>query len=86
MTGPGSRLLTETVIARVMLGVIALHVVDDSFLQPPPGTAARDHLLSGLVPLAVLTLLDMGRIRCGPAPRREETVIDRDRRSAASGS
>jgi uncharacterized protein len=36
--------------------VIALHVVDDSFLQPQPGTSAGDHLVSGLVPLAVLGL------------------------------
>ena len=41
-----------------MVGVaaIALHVLDDSFLQPPPGTSAGDHLVSGLVPLAVLAL------------------------------
>jgi hypothetical protein len=36
------------------LGVIALHVVDDNFLQPEPGMSAGDHLVSGLVPLAVL--------------------------------
>ena len=40
----------------VAVGVIALHVVDDSFLQPQPGTSARDHLVSGLVPLAALGL------------------------------
>ena len=38
------------------LGLIALHVADDSFLQPQPGTSAGDHLVSGLVPLAVLAL------------------------------
>ncbi|HYI98746.1 MAG TPA: CocE/NonD family hydrolase [Thermoleophilaceae bacterium] len=37
-------------------GAIALHVIDDSFLQPQPGTAAADHLVSGLVPLAMLAL------------------------------
>jgi DNA mismatch repair protein MutL len=36
--------------------VIALHVLDDSFLQPSPGTSAGDHLVSGLVPLAVLAV------------------------------
>jgi uncharacterized protein len=36
--------------------VICVHVVDDSFLQPQPGTAAGDHLLSGLVPLGMLAL------------------------------
>ncbi len=36
------------------VGAIALHVLDDNFVQPQPGTAAGDHLVSGLVPLAVL--------------------------------
>jgi dienelactone hydrolase len=36
--------------------VVALHVVDDSFLQPNPGTSAGDHLLGGLVPIALLGL------------------------------
>ena len=38
------------------VAVIAIHVVDDSFLQPQPGTSAGDHLVSGLVPLALLAL------------------------------
>lgn len=37
-------------------GVIGLHVADDNFFQPEPGTSAADHLVSGLVPLAVLAL------------------------------
>jgi hypothetical protein len=41
-------------LAAVM--VIALHVADDSFLQPNPGTSAGDHLLGGLVPIALLAL------------------------------
>jgi hypothetical protein len=49
------------------VGVIALHVVDDSFLQPQPGTSAGDHLVSGLVPLAVLgpAALVYARLRGG---------------------
>jgi uncharacterized protein len=39
-----------------MVGLIALHVADDSFLQPQPGTSAGDHLVSGLVPLTALVL------------------------------
>ena len=31
---PHSQVLIETIMARVALGLIALHVVDDSFLQP----------------------------------------------------
>jgi uncharacterized protein len=33
--------------------LIALHIIDDQFLQPPPGTTAQDHLLAGLLPLGV---------------------------------
>jgi uncharacterized protein len=39
------------------IGAIALHVIDDNFLQPNAGTSAGDHLVSGLVPLAALALL-----------------------------
>ena len=39
-----------------LTAVVAAHVVDDSFLQPPAGTAAADHLVSGLVLLAVLAV------------------------------
>ena len=44
----------ETPLAVWGLLVVAVHVVDDSFLQPQPGTSAGDHLVSGLVPVAVL--------------------------------
>jgi uncharacterized protein len=47
-------MISERTLVRVCVGVIALHVVDDSFLQPQPGTSATDHLVSGLVPLTVL--------------------------------
>jgi uncharacterized protein len=39
------------------IAVIALHVVDDNYLHPQPGTSPGDHLVSGLVPLAVLGLV-----------------------------
>jgi uncharacterized protein len=45
---------TETVLFRLAVGLVALHVLDDNFLQPQPGTSAGDHLVSGLVPCAVL--------------------------------
>ncbi len=49
------------------LGVIGLHIVDDNFLQPEPGTSAADHLVSGLVPLAlvVAAAVAYGRLRAG---------------------
>ena len=62
-----ARHLTGIAVARVALGVIALHVADDNFLQPQPGTSAGDHLVSGLVPLAVIALAAWGypRLRAG---------------------
>jgi dienelactone hydrolase len=41
-------------MAAAALLVVAVHVLDDSFLQPQPGTSAGDHLAGGLVPTAVL--------------------------------
>jgi hypothetical protein len=59
--------LGEMVVARVSLGLVALHVVDDGFLQPQPGTSAGDHLAGGLVPLAILVLAAWSypRLRAG---------------------
>ena len=45
---------------RGALALIALHVADDNFFQPPAGTAPGDHLISGLVPLALLALAAWG--------------------------
>jgi uncharacterized protein len=44
-----------------------LHIVDDNFLQPEPGTSAADHLVSGLVPLALVAVAAVayGRLRAG---------------------
>jgi uncharacterized protein len=54
-------------IARAAIAVIALHVLDDNLLQPQPGTSARDHLVSAVVPLAVLIALAVAypRLRAG---------------------
>jgi esterase/lipase len=58
LTGPGAAARragsAEHLTLLIAVGVIALHVADDNFLQPEPGTAAGDHLLSGLVPLGCL--------------------------------
>ena len=43
-------------ITRLAIALIALHVLDDSFIQPNPGTSAAGHLAGGLVPLALLAL------------------------------
>jgi uncharacterized protein len=64
-TGAASR--RERALFLTGVGVMALHVVDDSFLQPQPGTSAGDHLVGGLVPLVVLALAAAAylRVRAG---------------------
>jgi fermentation-respiration switch protein FrsA (DUF1100 family) len=54
------RSITRTQVFRGALALIALHVADDNFFQPPAGTSAGDHLVSGLVPLALLALAAWG--------------------------
>lgn len=49
--------------------LVAIHVVDDSFLQPEPGTAATDHLVSGFGTLAALYLAVAAAARLGPGVR-----------------
>jgi len=46
----------STLLAGVGIGVLALHIADDSFLQSQPGTSAGDHLVSGFVPLALIAV------------------------------
>jgi hypothetical protein len=52
----GAALRTETGLVRLALGLVALHVADDNFLQPQPGTSAGDHLAGGLVQTALFVL------------------------------
>lgn len=49
------------------IGLVGLHVVDDNFLQPEPGTSAGEHLTSGLFPIAVLAVCAVvyPRLRAG---------------------
>jgi dienelactone hydrolase len=48
------RIGRERVAFLLGAGLVAIHVADDNFLQPNPGTRAADHLLSGLLPIALL--------------------------------
>ena len=66
-TRVAAALRTETGLARLALGAVSLHVVDDNFLQPNAGTSAADHFVSGLVPLAFLVLAGFfyPRLRAG---------------------
>jgi uncharacterized protein len=51
-----SGLRRETALFLVGIAVIALHVLDDNFIHPEAGTSVGAHLVSGLVPLALLGL------------------------------
>jgi dienelactone hydrolase len=61
-------------IALGSLAIVGLHVLDDSFLQPEPGTSALDHLAGGLVSLAALGIAAVG-IRRGRAGLRATTAL-----------
>jgi uncharacterized protein len=50
----------ESLLFLAGIAVIALHVLDDNFFQPAAGTSPADHLVSGLVPLALLALAAWG--------------------------
>jgi alpha/beta superfamily hydrolase len=62
-----ARIATEAGLAGLAAGLLALHVADDNFLQPQTGTEAADHLLSGLVPIALLIVFAAryARLRAG---------------------
>ena len=62
-----ARVATEHALATGAIAVVVVHVLDDNFMQPQPGTSAADHLVSGLVPLAFLAVgaAAYGRVRPG---------------------
>jgi hypothetical protein len=63
------RMTSTTKLFRLAIAVIGLHIADDNFLQPEAGTSAGDHLVSGLVPLALLALAAWGFPRLPGAGR-----------------
>jgi uncharacterized protein len=69
------RLHTQRLVFLVAVAVIALHVLDDSFIQPEPGTSAGDHLVSGLVPLAALAIAALAYRRIAPAWRAALALV-----------
>lgn len=58
---------SERGIVTIALGVVALHIADDNFIQPEPGTSPGDHLTSGLLPIGVLAAVAVlyPRVRAG---------------------
>lgn len=57
------------------VAAIVLHIVDDEFLQPQPGTSARDHLLAALVPIAVAILAAVAYPRLRPGLRAAIALV-----------
>ena len=57
------------------VAAIALHVIDDSFVQPQPGTSAGDHLVGGLILLAVLALAVWAYPRSRPGVRGAMALV-----------
>jgi dienelactone hydrolase len=57
----------ETTLVAAGAGTVVLHVLDDSFFQPEPGTSAADHLVGALVPVAIFTAAAIAypRLRAG---------------------
>ena len=51
----------------LLTAAIALHVLDDSFIQPQPDTSAGDHLAGGIIPVAALAAAAalLPRVRAG---------------------
>jgi hypothetical protein len=65
----------ETLLALGGFGLIAVHLVDDSFLQREPGTAVADHLVSGLVPLVLFAGAAVAYPRLRPGLRAALAVV-----------
>jgi fermentation-respiration switch protein FrsA (DUF1100 family) len=59
----------EQVALVLAAGAISVHIADDNFFQPEPGTSATGHLVSGLLPLTLAlgagAALVVGRLRAG---------------------
>jgi dienelactone hydrolase len=57
----------EALSFRIAMALIAIAVLDDTFVHREPGTAATDHLLSGFVPIGVAAALAWAypRLRAG---------------------
>ena len=66
---------TETRVFRVAMALIALAILDDAFLHPEPGTTAGDHLVSGLVPVAIAGVLALAYPRLRPGLRATAALV-----------
>ena len=74
-TGVWARLASEALLASAALAVIGLHVLDDRFLQPEPGRPANDHLVSCLVPLALISAATISYPKLRPGLRASVALL-----------
>jgi uncharacterized protein len=74
-TGVWARLASEALLASAALAVIGLHVLDDRFLQPEPGRAASDHLVSCLVPVALISAATISYPKLRPGLRASVALL-----------
>jgi hypothetical protein len=65
----------EILTFRIAMGLIALGVADDAFVHREPGSAASEHLLSGLLPIAIATALAYAYPRLRPGLRAIASLV-----------
>jgi fermentation-respiration switch protein FrsA (DUF1100 family) len=65
----------ESTLAATALTAVALHVLDDNFFQPEPGTSAADHVISGVVPVVALLAVALVGPRLRPGLRAALLVV-----------
>jgi hypothetical protein len=75
LAGLVAALRREYTLFLVGAGVVGLHVADDNFLQPNPGTGPEDHLVSGLVPIALLAAAAVVYPRLRPGARATIALV-----------
>jgi fermentation-respiration switch protein FrsA (DUF1100 family) len=68
-------LRSEAGLARLALGIAAIHVVDDNFLQPQPGTSAADHLAGGLAQAGLVVFFAWAYPRLRPGVRGTLAIL-----------
>jgi uncharacterized protein len=59
----------ETLLFRITTALIVLHILDDTVVQPEPGTSGADHLSAALVPSAVAVAAAVAYPRLRPGFR-----------------
>ena len=68
-------LVRAPALALVVAGLVGVHLLDDNFVHPEPGTTAGDHLVSGLVPLAAVIMTAVVAVRARPGSRAIAAAI-----------